>query len=118
MIFADCRKKYTKDAYPNGTQIRRSADIPEDEINPYWEGNLDKTGKDFVGGYDCAVQEVEAFFANMDDYVDGVANDQRQEISMAISQYLERSRDEVITSLIDNQQEDNDGQAQTNACAD
>jgi len=40
MIYPDCRKKLTKDAYPYGMQFRKKEDIPPDEISPYWDGHL------------------------------------------------------------------------------
>lgn len=42
MIYPDCRKKLTKDAYPYGMQFRKKEDIPPDEISPYWDGHLDE----------------------------------------------------------------------------
>lgn len=64
-MFADCRQKYTKDAYPYGTQFRKNKDIPADEINPYWEGNLNKENKDTIVGYDMGVAEADNFFPNL-----------------------------------------------------
>ena len=52
----DCREKYASKAYPWG--FRR----PKDELNPYWEGNLDEKGKKFIQAYDCAVEDVNSFF--------------------------------------------------------
>ena len=43
-MFADCREKFSRDAYPYGTQFQKHEDIPKDEINPYWDGHL--KGKD------------------------------------------------------------------------
>ena len=52
----DCREKYASKAYPWG--FRR----PKDELNPYWEGNLDEKGKKFIQAYDCAVEDMDNFF--------------------------------------------------------
>ncbi len=69
-MFPNCRAKYTKDAYPGGGAIfRRAEDIPEDEINSYWEGNLGKQGKRIVGGYDAAMDEVDMFFKNISETI-------------------------------------------------
>ena len=117
MIIADCRQKYTKNAYPYGTQCRRSSDISADEINPYWEGNLCKENKICIQGYDCAVEEIRAFFDNIEDYApcEGYSDAQDEEkknlcqaIKAKLDEYLECQRDEIITSLIENQ-EDNGG---------
>lgn len=52
----DCREKYACKAYPWG--FRR----PKDELNPYWEGNLDEKSKKFIQAYDCAVEDMDNFF--------------------------------------------------------
>lgn len=62
-MIANCRAKFTKDAYPSGgTRFRRADEIPEDEINPYWEGNLKGDSVEDIKGYDWAVYEVAHFF--------------------------------------------------------
>lgn len=69
-MFPNCREKYTKDAYPHGgTIFRRAEDIPEDEINAYWEGNVDKKYIPVLRGYDDAVDEVDHFFSNISDVI-------------------------------------------------
>ena len=65
-MFANCREKFTKKTYPMGTQFRKNEDIPEDEINPYWEGNLKGEDKAEVYGYDFAADTADNFFANLD----------------------------------------------------
>lgn len=65
-LFADCREKYTKQAYPFGTQFQKNEDIPKDEINPYWERHLKGNKKAFIDGYDTCVEDaVEGYFANL-----------------------------------------------------
>ena len=73
-LFADCREKYTKDAYPFGTYTRKNEDIPKDEISPYWDGNLKGSGKHYVDGYDYCVETFKNAFANIMD-VDEVIDD-------------------------------------------
>lgn len=68
-LFADCREKYTRDAYPYGTQFRKSKDIPKDEISPYWDGRLKGADKVYVSGYDdCAEDNIKGFFDNLMTY--------------------------------------------------
>jgi len=62
-MFADCREKFMKNAYPSGTMFQKNEDIPKDEINPYWEGNLKGEGKAYVAGYDMCVEAVLKNFA-------------------------------------------------------
>lgn len=65
-MFPNCRAKYTKDAYPGGgAPFRRAADIPKDEVNPYWEKNLSKENKQMLNGFDCAMEEVGSFFSDI-----------------------------------------------------
>ena len=67
-LFADCREKFTKDAYPFGTYTRKNEDIPADEINPYWDGNLKGSGKYYVDGYDYCIETIKNAFANLMDF--------------------------------------------------
>lgn len=140
-MIADCREKYTKDAYPYGTQYRKPEEIPEDEINPYWEGKLNKENEEVVRGYDWAVEELDTFLEGsidvaMRDYIGahsslqidmGIMNDQRnisefsrdeikqmsketyllKAMHSEISNRLECVRNEMITSFIEGQDENN-----------
>ena len=67
-MFADCREKYTKDAYPFGMYARKNEEIPKDEINPYWDGNLKGAGKHYVDGYDYGIETAKNFFSDIMDY--------------------------------------------------
>ena len=40
-------------------------DVPEDEINVYWEENLNDMDKQIVGGFDEAVTEMDFFFKSI-----------------------------------------------------
>ena len=65
-MFPDCRAKFTKDAYPYGKPPFRSvADVPEDEINEYWEGHLDYDNGLIVHGLDKTAEEIDHFFRNI-----------------------------------------------------
>ena len=55
MLFPNCREKYTKKAFPCGMRFRKLSDIPDDEINPYWDKNLKGARRTFIDGYDEAV---------------------------------------------------------------
>lgn len=69
-MFPDCRAKFTKDAYPyGGPPFRSMADVPEDEINAYWEKNLNDEHKRIVLGFDDAVDEIDYFFASIADTI-------------------------------------------------
>lgn len=61
-MFANCREKYTRDAYPAGTPFRSVSEISENEINPYWDGHLKGEDKELVRGYDWAVKDINACF--------------------------------------------------------
>lgn len=65
MTLANCREKYTRDAYPVGTPFRSVSEISESEINPYWDGHLTGEDKELVRGYDWAVKDVNACFDNI-----------------------------------------------------
>lgn len=68
MIIANCREKHTRDAYPYGMPYRRMADVPEDEISPYWEGRLKGGNREYVNGFDhCVEDSVDAFWDNLAD---------------------------------------------------
>ena len=69
-MFPDCRAKFTKDAYPyGGPRFRRMADVPEDEINAYWEKNLNEENRQIVCGFDDAVDEIDYFFNNISETI-------------------------------------------------
>ena len=141
-MFADCREKYTKNAYPYGTKFRKQADIPDDEINPYWNGNSKGEDKAEIRGYDWAVDQTDNFFNNtecgeeLEEYLTNEEKRILREINSKITtmdnegetpkledvvtestprvvkailatrydlcDWLERERDMVITSLIEN----------------
>ena len=71
-MMANCRAKFTKDAYlGSGTRFHRADEIPEDEINPYWEGNLVKENRGLIEGYDSAVDEIVRFFEeDIDEFIE------------------------------------------------
>ena len=62
IMFANCREKYTRDAYPAGTPFRSASEIPENEINPYWDGHLKGEDRELIRGYDWAVNDINACF--------------------------------------------------------
>ena len=65
-MFPNCRAKFTKDAYPYGKPPFRSmADVPEDEINEYWEEHLDYDNGLIVHGLDKTAEEIDHFFRNI-----------------------------------------------------
>lgn len=137
-LFANCREKYLKDAYPLGTINRKSSEINEKELNPYWEGNLYGQDKDFLNGYDyAAYQNINDFFGNLDIYyekflaiftsrelnsIDMDSVNKAEELTendmsdlnastllfiilkRAILEYQEMRRNELITSMIENQE--------------
>jgi len=64
-MFADCREKFSRDAYPYGTQFQKHEDIPKDEINPYWDGHLKGKDRAYINGYDDATKDgINGFFSN------------------------------------------------------
>lgn len=89
-------------------------DCREDEN--YNEKYLNETDKEYIRGYDYAVEEVlETFFSNIDVYdlrVDGedidlgliLENHESilNKLKEAMHEHFESSRDEMITSMIDN----------------
>lgn len=130
-MFADCREKLCKDAYP----FHKGAD---DEPNPYWQGNLNKSNKNIIFlGFDVAADKAANFFHNLEigaladyipadelnillDYIDKQEDDAPipddapclVKIIMAIKEgltdWLEMERDQYITSLLDKQYADDD----------
>lgn len=65
-MFPNCRARFTKDAYPYVDGV------PQDEINPYWEGNLTKENIGYIEGYDLAIDEIVCFFEeNIDEPIEG-----------------------------------------------
>ena len=82
---------------------------------PYNEKNLDVRGSDMVLGYDTAVSEIISFFGNLDVYPEAemildpdvaVVNKDKSEIlRKALNDWLEMQRNELIVSLIDDQNE-------------
>lgn len=71
-MFADCREKFMKDAYPyGGPKGRENTDNLEGEINPYWDGNLNDDNKYCVFGFDTAAEMADGTFANdLSSYID------------------------------------------------
>lgn len=64
-MFADCREKFSRDAYPYGTQFQKHEDIPKDEINPYWDGHLKGEDRAYINGYDNGSEDnINDFFSN------------------------------------------------------
>lgn len=92
-MYPNCREKYTKDAYPIGMRFRKYDDIPENEINPYWEENLEGANKTYVEGYDKAVEEVMNILCNKD-----FLAEQTEEY---FGRYLELRLDEAIVNSKD-----------------
>lgn len=59
------RKKYKDNLFGN---TQGALDIKE--LNPYYEGFLDKDGKASISGYDWAVDEIENFFMTITDRIE------------------------------------------------
>lgn len=105
-MFADCRQKFTKDAYPFGTRFRKSKDISADEINPYWEGNLNEENKSRIRCFDWGAAEADNFFSNLcngDTVIDYLAKDEAEkaeEICGTISAALRDDEDFDFDELV------------------
>lgn len=133
-MIGNCREKFKKDAYPYGDRV------PQDEINPYWEGNLKGENRENIQGYDWAIGDIDRFFeCNIDEvmseylgaYAAGqidmaVMNDQRtidefseeeiakmsketyllKAIHSELNIFMEDTRDEIITGLLDEQDDE------------
>ena len=107
----------------------------KEELNPYYEGNLNAINKETVWGYDFAAEVTENFFFNLDvfeilgDYIniDNISTDflmlpyeeaeqkvdeQNEDTQFvyhlrnSIFLWMETHRDEMIVSLIENQPDD------------
>lgn len=87
------------------------ADARADDF--YNQDFLDKNNRQFVEGYDYAVEQIKSLFeGNIDvyeddlnsDLVDAIEEDGEKIIDM-IEQWAESSRDELITSMIDSMDE-------------
>lgn len=81
----------------------------------YNEKYLNAKNKEFLAGYDCAVEQITTLFSNLDAYPDleellddhkAVIKDGKADIAQeAIEEWMESQRDELITSMIDNMSE-------------
>lgn len=61
----NCREKYAKDVYANYFNLNK--DIPDGEINAYWDGNLKGEDKAFINGFDyCVDDAINNLFNNLD----------------------------------------------------
>lgn len=88
-MFADCREKFSRDAYPYGTQFQKHEDIPKDEINPYWDGHLKGKDRAYINGYDDATKDgINGFFSNFLAY--------EYELDNAFGTHLFRNVDESV----------------------
>ena len=58
-MIANCREKYTKDAYPYGFRH-----VDKYEINPYWEGQLKGDNQKEIFGYDHGTDTALNAFCN------------------------------------------------------
>lgn len=125
-IIPDCRNEHLVD-YRTGEN--------KEELNPYYEGNLNAINKETVWGYDFAAEVTENFFFNLDvfevlgDYIniDNISTDflmlpyeeaeqkvdeQNEDTQFvyhlrnSIFLWMETHRDEMIVSLIENQPDD------------
>lgn len=84
---------------------------------PYCQDNLSEGNENYINGYDKAVEEIDCLFDNLDIYPDvelifdpdvAVVNkDKVTLVRAAVADYLEMTRNEIITSLIDEQEADN-----------
>jgi len=85
----------------------KGAEGREREENPYWEGNLRSTDREYVRGYDICVEDVECAFANAEDYECG-ADVRPSDVGKVIGDFkewlldwLENSRNETVVSILD-----------------
>ena len=82
----------------------------------YNEKYLNEKDKEYIAGYDWAVKEIATFFANLDVYpeVEDILADNKavivegkaEKVEEAIKDWLESSRDELITAILDEYSEE------------
>ena len=113
MIYPDCRKKLTKDAYPYGMQFRKKEDIPPDEISPYWDGHLDEVDCffDMLEVYEDFLENVDSNALEDDRLITDIPEEARKAWSRPtlvlktihdlLFDYLEASRNGLVVGLID-----------------
>lgn len=85
------------------------------EEGVYNQDNIkDNLDKEFVRGYDYAVEQLKTFFANIDVYDGSIINrlDKNQEecdeLQEDIEDWMESQRNELVVSIIDGQEDDAD----------
>lgn len=91
--------------------------IPDCRSDEYYNGKyLVGADVDFTKGYDWAVEQMESFFANLEVFpeVDDLLADNKaviaegkaEKVCEALAEWMESQRDELITSMIDNMDEE------------